>query len=136
MLSLENFTFCKELWQPGYTLRVRYLQLAGRPGERAYKVRRRPYRAKVQKLMKAIVNGEVIAESYNVIEGKAYQYFPPQAVRLDRLEKVAKTASDLACPHGVQFYDVIVGNKRHGRAAWSYEAPRPEMRQVGGRFGF
>jgi uncharacterized protein (DUF427 family) len=86
--------------------------------------------------MKAIVDGEVIADSDNIIECKGYQYFPSESVRLDRLEKAAKTASDLACPHGVQFYDVIVGDKRHGRAAWSYEAPRPEMRQVGGRFGF
>ncbi len=86
--------------------------------------------------MKAIVDGEVIANSDNVIECKGYQYFPSESVRLDRLEKAAKTASDLACPHGVQFYDVIVGDKRHDRAAWSYEAPRPEMRQVGGRFGF
>ncbi len=86
--------------------------------------------------MKAIVDGEVIADSDNVIECKGYQYFPSESVRLDRLEKAAKTASDLACPHGVQFYDVIVGDKRHGRAAWRYEAPRPEMRQVGGRYGF
>jgi uncharacterized protein (DUF427 family) len=86
--------------------------------------------------MKAIVDGEAIADSDKVIECKGYQYFPSESVRLDRLEKAAKTASDLACPHGVQFYDVIVGDKRHGRAAWSYEAPRPEMRQVGGRFGF
>jgi uncharacterized protein (DUF427 family) len=86
--------------------------------------------------MKAMVDGEVLAESDDVIECKGYQYFPPQAVRLDRLEKVAKTADDRACPHGVQFYDVVIGGKRHSRAAWSYEAPRPEMKQVGGRFGF
>jgi uncharacterized protein (DUF427 family) len=36
----------------------------------------------------------------------------------------------------VQFYDVVVDGKRHARAAWSYEAPRPEMASVGGRFGF
>jgi len=86
--------------------------------------------------MKAIVDGEVVADSEDVVECKGYQYFPPQAVRLDRLEKVAKTADDRACPHGVQCYDVVVGGKRHSRAAWSYEAPRPEMQQVGGRFGF
>jgi uncharacterized protein (DUF427 family) len=88
------------------------------------------------KLMKAIVDGEVLADSDDIIECKGYQYFPPQSVRLDRLEKAARTADDRACPHGVQFYDVIVGGKRHSRAAWSYEAPRPEMTQVGGRFGF
>ena len=50
--------------------------------------------------------------------------------------KADKTADDRACPHGVQFYDVVVDGTRHPRAAWCYEAPRPEMQQVGGRFGF
>ena len=86
--------------------------------------------------MKAIVDGEVVAESDDVIECKGYQYFPAPSVRRDRLEKAAKTADDHACPHGVQFYDVIVAGKRHSRAAWSYEAPKPAMKQVGGRFGF
>jgi len=86
--------------------------------------------------MKAIIDGAVIADSDNVIECKGYQYFPSESVRLDWLEKAAKTTDDRACPHGVQFYDVVVAGKRHDRAAWSYEAPRPEMEEVGGRFGF
>jgi uncharacterized protein (DUF427 family) len=86
--------------------------------------------------MKAVVDGAVVAQSNDVVECKGYQYFPPMAVRLDWLEKVEKTADDRACPHGVQFYDVVVAGKRHERAAWSYEAPRPEMTAVGGRFGF
>jgi uncharacterized protein (DUF427 family) len=36
----------------------------------------------------------------------------------------------------VQFYDVVVAGKRHPRAAWSYESPRPEMKAVKDRFGF
>ena len=86
--------------------------------------------------MKAIVDGEVVADSDDLIKCKGYQYFPSQSVNLDRLEKAAKTAADRACPHGVQFYDVVVAGRRHSRAAWSYEAPQPEMKQVGGRFGF
>ena len=86
--------------------------------------------------MKAIVDGAVIADSNNVIECKGYQYFPSESVRLDWLEKAAKTADDRACPHSVQFYDVVVAGKRHDRAAWSYEASRPEMKEVSGRFGF
>jgi uncharacterized protein (DUF427 family) len=86
--------------------------------------------------MKAVVDGQVVAQSNDVIECKGYQYFPPAAVRVDWLQKADKTTDDRACPHGVQFYDVIVGATRHVRAAWSYEAPRPEMAQVGGRFGF
>jgi uncharacterized protein (DUF427 family) len=86
--------------------------------------------------MQAMVDGQVIAQSDDVIECKGYQYFPPGAVRMERLEKTARTADDHACPHGVQFYDVVIQGRRHARAAWSYEAPRPEMAQVGGRFGF
>ena len=86
--------------------------------------------------MKATVDGKIVAQSNHVIECKGYQYFPRAAVRMDWLEKVDKTADDRACPHGVQFYDVVVEGTRHPRAAWSYEAPRPEMSEVGGRFGF
>lgn len=86
--------------------------------------------------MKATVDGQVVAQSGDIIECKGYQYFPRAAVRMDWLQKTDKTASDLECPHGVQFYDVVVDGRRHARAAWSYEAPRPEMKQVADRFGF
>jgi uncharacterized protein (DUF427 family) len=86
--------------------------------------------------VKAGVDGKVVAQSNDVIECRGYQYFPASAARLDWLEKAAKTADDQACPHGVQFYDVIVGGTRHPRAAWRYEAPRPEMASVNGRFSF
>jgi uncharacterized protein (DUF427 family) len=86
--------------------------------------------------MKATLNGHVIAASDDIVECKGYQYFPREAVRLEWLEKVAKTESDHACPHGVQFYDVVIDGARHRRAAWSYEAPLPAMKQVADRFGF
>lgn len=86
--------------------------------------------------MKATVDGYVIAESNDIVESGGYQYFPREAVRMEWLEKAPKTESDLECPHGVQFYDVVVDGERHARAAWSYEAPRPSMQAVGGRFGF
>ena len=86
--------------------------------------------------MKAVLKGRVIAESDDIVEHGGYLYFPSTHVRLELLEKAEKTASDRACPHGVQFYDVVIDGKRHPRAAWIYEAPRPSMRHVGGRFGF
>jgi uncharacterized protein (DUF427 family) len=86
--------------------------------------------------MKATLNGHVIAESNDTVDVDSYQYFPKSAVRLEWLEKAEKTEADHACPHGVQFYDVVIEGKRHPRAAWSYEAPRPAMQQVAHRFGF
>jgi uncharacterized protein (DUF427 family) len=86
--------------------------------------------------MKAILNGNVLAESNDIVETGGYHYFPAASVKPDLLEKAPKTGSDLECPHGVQFYDVVIGGARHRRAAWSYEAPRPSMSKVAGRFGF
>ena len=86
--------------------------------------------------MQALLNGHVVADSSDIVEVGGYQYFPPTTVHLEWLEKSEKTDSDRACPHGVQFYDVIIDGVRHVRNAWSYEAPQPKMAQVGGRFGF
>lgn len=86
--------------------------------------------------MKAIVDSHVVAESRDIVECDGYHYFPAAAVRRDWLEKAPRTDDDRACPHGVQFYDVVVAGRRHQRAAWCYEAPQPRMRHVAGRFGF
>jgi uncharacterized protein (DUF427 family) len=85
---------------------------------------------------KASVDGRVIAESDDIIEAGGYHYFPRSAVRMEWLQKVDKTDSDRACPHGVQFYDVVIDRARHERAAWSYEAPLASMKHVAHRMGF
>ncbi len=86
--------------------------------------------------MKAIWRGQVIAESESTRDVGGYTYFPRDAVRMDLLSAAPKSENDLKCPHGVQFYDVVIDGARHARAAWSYEAPLPRMKQVADRFGF
>ncbi len=86
--------------------------------------------------MKAIWNGQVIAESDRTLEVGGYRYFPREAVRMDLLQQVPKNESDLQCPHGVQFFDVVENGTRSERAAWSYLAPRPSMQQVDHWIGF
>jgi uncharacterized protein (DUF427 family) len=86
--------------------------------------------------MKAILEHHVIAESADIVESGGYAYFPRSSVHMEWLEKSPKTASDLACPHGVQFYDIVVDGARYRRAAWSYEAPLDGMKNVLERFGF
>ena len=86
--------------------------------------------------MKATLNGQQIAASDDIVEAGGYQYFPPAAVRTEWLEKSPRTAHDLECPHGVQFYDVVIDGVRHQRNAWVYESPQPKMAQVKDRFGF
>ena len=86
--------------------------------------------------MKATLKDKVVADSDDIVENAGYRYFPPSAVRMDWLEKVPKTAKDLECPHGVQFYDVVVDGVRHSRNAWVYEAPRPNKAETKDRVGF
>jgi uncharacterized protein (DUF427 family) len=86
--------------------------------------------------MKATLNGSVIAESADTVAVRGYDYFPRATVRTEWLQKAEKTAKDLECPHGVQFYDVVIGGERYARNAWAYEAPLPAMSQVTDRFGF
>jgi uncharacterized protein (DUF427 family) len=86
--------------------------------------------------MKAVWQGRVIAESEGTREVGGYVYFPRETVNMELLRKAARTESDLACPHGVQFYDVVDGNTVSPRTAWSYEAPQPAMRMVDRWIGF
>lgn len=86
--------------------------------------------------MRATWRGTVLAESERTLDVKGYRYFPREAVRMDLLEVTPKTPHDLECPHGVQFYDVVQNGERSRRAAWSYEAPGPTMKQVDHWIGF
>ena len=86
--------------------------------------------------MKASLGGTVIADSNDTVSVRGYDYFPRAAVRSEWLERSPRTPKDLECPHGVQFYDVVVDGKRHPRNAWIYEAPRPAMNAVTDRVGF
>ena len=86
--------------------------------------------------MKAVWRGKVIGESDRTLEVDGYHYFPREAVRMDLLKLTPRTGSDLQCPHGVQFYDVVEGEARSPRAAWSYEAPQARMQSVDHWIGF
>jgi uncharacterized protein (DUF427 family) len=72
----------------------------------------------------------VIADHERTVDVDGYTYFPREAVRMDLLRAAAKTGGDRACPHGVQFYDLVQGGERSERAAWSYEAPQAAMKKV------
>ena len=86
--------------------------------------------------MKALWHGTLLADSDATLDVGGYRYFPRETVRMDLLEAAPKTARDLECPHGVQFYDVAEGGAPSRRAAWSYEAPQEKMKPVDRWIGF
>jgi uncharacterized protein (DUF427 family) len=86
--------------------------------------------------VKARWNGGLVAESGETVEARGYHYFPRDAVRMDLLQATPRTERDLECPHSVQFYDLVDNGVVAERAAWSYEAPRPELEAVKSRIAF
>lgn len=86
--------------------------------------------------MKAIWRGQVIAASDRTVEVGGYRYFPRETVRMELMRLAPKTEGDVACPHGVQFYDIVDDGARSERAAWSYEAPRAAMKHIHNWIGF
>ena len=86
--------------------------------------------------MKAIWRGEVIADSERTLEVGGYRYFPRDAVRMDLLAKAPKTARDLECPHGVQFYDVAEAPRAAPARRGRTRRPQASMKPVDHWIGF
>ena len=86
--------------------------------------------------MRAIWNGTVLADSERTLEVDGYVYFPRASVRMELLRLAPKTDGDRACPHGVQFYDVVQGPGCAERNAWSYEKPGARMQTIDHWLGF
>jgi uncharacterized protein (DUF427 family) len=86
-------------------------------------------------MKRALWNGEVIAESDKIQVVDGYPYFPPEAVRWDRLRAVDKT-SVCGWKGTASYYDVVVGDDVNAAAAWVYKTPKPEAQHIAGHIGF
>ncbi len=86
-------------------------------------------------MAKATWNGTVLAESekYEVVEGNVY--FPPEAVRVERLRA---SSTHTTCPwKGVaSYYDVVVDGQVNKDAAWYYPEPKDAARNIRGHVAF
>jgi len=72
--------------------------------------------------MKAIWNGEVIAESDKIINLEGNQYFPIKSVKKEFL---ANSDTHTVCPWKgtASYYNVVVDGKTNNDAAWFYPKP-------------
>ena len=85
--------------------------------------------------MKAIWNGEVIAESDDTVVVEGNHYFPETSLRKEFFRASSQTS---VCPWKgtASYYDVEVGDERNPGAAWTYPEPKPAAAEIQGRVAF
>ncbi len=85
--------------------------------------------------MKAVWNGEVIAESDETVVVEGNHYFPADSIRSDFLAPSDQTTS---CPWKGQasYYDLNVNDRKNAGAAWYYPDPKTAAAKIEGRIAF
>ena len=85
--------------------------------------------------MRAIWNGEVIAESNETETVEGNHYFPQASVNRKFLRE---TQTRTTCPwKGVaSYYDVVVGSNVNSDAAWHYPEVKQAAKAIEGRIAF
>lgn len=85
--------------------------------------------------MKAVWNGQVIAESDQTVVVEGNHYFPPDSVCTEYF--VASDTHTTCGWKGVaSYYDVVVGDRTNKDAAWYYPAPKEAAKNVEGYVAF
>ena len=79
--------------------------------------------------MKAIWNGQVIAESNDTIEIEKNQYFPPDSVYKSYFTE-SETTSICHWKGEAHYFNVKVNGEINEDAAWYYPSPKKEAEQI------
>ncbi len=79
--------------------------------------------------MKAVWNGEVIAESDSTVVVEGNHYFPPGSVKKECLEPSSTTT---VCPWKgtAHYYNVLVEGNENSDAAWYYPNPKEAAEEI------
>lgn len=85
--------------------------------------------------MKAIYNGQVIAESDETIIVESNHYFPPDSIKTEFLTKSDST-SMCHWKGEANYYDITVNGETARNGAWVYEAPSQEATQIKDHLAF
>jgi len=85
--------------------------------------------------MKAVWNGEIIAESDDIVMMEGNEYFPMEALRKDVIRPNEHT-SECYWKGTANYYDIEVNGKLNPNAVWYYKNPTPEALSIKGRIAF
>lgn len=85
--------------------------------------------------MKALWNGQVIAESHDTVEVEGNQYFPLDSV-VDGVLTSSDHTSVCAWKGTANYYHVNVGGEVNENAAWMYREPSTAAESIRDRVAF
>ncbi len=85
--------------------------------------------------MKAIWNGQIIAESDKTIVVEGNHYFPPDALKKEFFEESA-TQTTCAWKGRASYFNVVVGGEKNKDAAWYYPDPKEAAKNIKGYVAF
>lgn len=85
--------------------------------------------------MKAVWQGQLIADSQDTVVVENNHYFPQESVNMQLLKK---SGHQYVCPWKgtCDYYDIIVSGDVNKDAAWVYPSPKPAAKEIAGRFAF
>lgn len=86
-------------------------------------------------MVKAVWNGETIAESDQTVVVEGNHYFPQDAVEWSTLKPSDSTYN---CPWkgDARYFTIVAGGKENADAAWTYPDPKPAAAEIKGRIAF
>lgn len=85
--------------------------------------------------MKAIWNGQVIAESSETVVVENNHYFPPDSIKEEFFKK-SNTHTNCAWKGTASYYSLEVGGKENKDAAWYYPEVSDLARKIKGYVAF
>ena len=85
--------------------------------------------------MKAICNGQVIAESDTTVVVEGNHYFP-RASLADEFFTTSQTTSICSWKGTAHYLNVVVDGKTEADAAWHYPNPKPAAAEIEDRVAF
>ena len=85
--------------------------------------------------MRAIWNGEVIADSDDTVVVEGNHYFPLDSVDASKL-RPSDTTTVCSWKGTASYYSIAVGDELNRDAVWTYRSPKPAASQITGRVAF
>jgi uncharacterized protein (DUF427 family) len=87
-------------------------------------------------MARAIFNGQVIAESDDIVEVESNAYFPMDALKDEFFAKNAEVTTHCPWKGDASYFDVTVDGKTADYAAWYYPDPKEAANNLKDRVAF